>query len=215
MRKLSILLSILALSVCTAHAQLEDINPDYLKTLQGRTGKIVDQLGIEDTAKAARVQKIIIIQYYELSKIHDVRDADLEKAGDLEGEEREMAKEKVITEAEAKLYKRHAAYIAALSSELTQDQIEVVKDGMTYGVVQRTYSTYLNLLPDITEEQKRYIYTCLIEAREFAMDAGSSKAKHGWFGKYKGRINNYLSAQGIDMKKAEEDFKKREAKKNK
>lgn len=213
MKKISILLSILAISFTALNAQLEDINPDYLKTLQGRAGKIVEQLELNDNDKAERVQEIIIIQYYELSKIHDARDADLEKAGDLEGEERELAKENVKTEADAKLYKRHAAYIAALSSELTQDQIEVVKDGMTYGVVQRTYSTYLNLLPDITDEQKRFIYTCLIEAREFAMDAGSSKAKHAWFGKYKGRINNYLSAQGIDMKKAEEDFKKREAEK--
>ena len=37
--------------------------------------------------------------------------------------------------------------------------------------------------------------------------------KHGWFGKYKGRINNYLSKAGYDMKKAERDMfaRKKEA----
>jgi hypothetical protein len=33
------------------------------------------------------------------------------------------------------------------------------------------------------------------------MDAESSEKKHAWFGKYKGKINNYLSAEGYDMKK--------------
>ena len=42
------------------------------------------------------------------------------------------------------------------------------------------------------------------------MDAGSSDEKHGWFGKYKGRINNRLSADGIDLKKAERDLADRE-----
>jgi len=41
------------------------------------------------------------------------------------------------------------------------------------------------------------------------MDAGSSEKKHQWFGKYKGRINNYLAAAGINMKQAEQDWKKR------
>jgi hypothetical protein len=75
---------------------------------------------------------------------------------------------------------------------------------MTYGVVKITYERYLNLLPDLTDEQKRYIYRNLVEAREFAMDAGSSKEKHAWFNKYKGRINNYLSAEGYNLKEAEQ-----------
>lgn len=39
------------------------------------------------------------------------------------------------------------------------------------------------------------------------MDAGSSDEKHTMFGKYKGRINNYLSAEGFDVKQAERDLK--------
>ena len=51
--------------------------------------------------------------------------------------------------------------------------------------------------------------TWLVEAREHAMDAESSEKKHGWFGKYKGRINNYLSAAGYDLKKEGEEWEKR------
>jgi hypothetical protein len=42
------------------------------------------------------------------------------------------------------------------------------------------------------------------------MDAGSSEEKHGWFRKYKGRINNELSAAGYDLKLAEEEWRRRE-----
>ena len=61
-------------------------------------------------------------------------------------------------------------------------------------------------------EQQRTIRAWLLEAREHAMDAGSSDEKHAMFGKYKGRINNYLSAEGYDAKKAERELKDRKAK---
>jgi len=44
---------------------------------------------------------------------------------------------------------------------------------------------------------------------EKAMDAESADKKHAVFGKYKGRINNYLSAAGIDMKKEEAAWQQR------
>ena len=98
----------------------------------------------------------------------------------------------------------HTQYLLKLSALLTPAQVDQIKDGMTYGVVQVTYNSYLDMLPQLTEEQKATLMAYLVEAREIAMDAGSSKEKHGWFGKYKGRINNYLSAQGYDLKGASE-----------
>ena len=65
------------------------------------------------------------------------------------------------------------------------------------------------MIPSLTEGQKKYIMDCLIEAREHAMDAGSSDKKHWWFGKYKGRINNYLSAEGYDIQKERKEWEKR------
>ncbi len=207
-------ISIICLTISlatTLSAQLENIDQEYLNTLKNRTAKIVDAIELTDSAKWYRVQEIIIIQYYELSKIHDLNKAKLEEAKKLEGDAKEQAKNKAQLETDASLYKLHAEYLAKLSSEITQDQVEKVKDGMTYGVVERTYNGYLELLPNLTDEQKRFIYKNLVEAREFAMDAGTSDAKHAWFGKYKGRINNYLSAAGIDMKKAEEDIKAKQS----
>ena len=53
----------------------------------------------------------------------------------------------------------------------------------------------LDMIPTLKEEEKAQIYAWLVEAREYAMDAESSKKKHEAFGKYKGRINNYKSSR--------------------
>jgi len=65
------------------------------------------------------------------------------------------------------------------------------------------------MIPTLKETEKKQILTWLIEAREHAMDAESSDKKHAWFGKYKGRINNYLSAAGYDLKKEGNDWEKK------
>ena len=112
----------------------------------------------------------------------------------------------------------HNAFLTALSHELSQEQVTKVKDGMTYNVLKVTYTAYSDMIPSLTKEQKDQIMTWLVEAREQAMDAENSEKKHAWFGKYKGRINNYLSAEGYDLKKEREGWqqriKEREEKKN-
>ena len=79
-----------------------------------------------------------------------------------------------------------------------------MKDGMTFGVVKVTYDSYLDMIPTLKEDEKTQILAWLVEARELAMDAESSKKKHETFGKYEGRINNYLAARGYDLQ-AERD----------
>lgn len=65
------------------------------------------------------------------------------------------------------------------------------------------------MIPSLTDEEKAQILAWLEEARELAVDAESSNKKHGVFGKYKGRINNYLSKRGYDLKAEREGWYKR------
>lgn len=169
-----------------------------------RAEKIAAALGLTDPAQATRVRDLIAGQYRDLSLVHDTRDAATKEASG-NGAAVQIAKDT----ATARMADLHYAYLAALSVELDPDQVEKVKDGMTYGVVPLTFRVYQEMLPDLSTEQKRKLLAWLREAREHAMDAGSSDEKHGWFGKYKGRINNYLSTAGIDMKKAEHDMMER------
>jgi hypothetical protein len=65
------------------------------------------------------------------------------------------------------------------------------------------------MIPSLKEEEKAQILLWLKEARELAVDAESSKKKHEVFGKYKGRINNYLAKRGYDLTKEREEWYKR------
>lgn len=188
----------------------EDPDPAYTRVIRERARKIVDTLGIEDAAKAAQVEDLIADQYRSLSMLHDTRDARikaLQSQADAGPEAVKLATRALEDMTQSLLDQLHTRYLLKLSALLTPAQIDQVKDGMTYGVVQVTYNSYLEMLPNLTDAQKATIMAYLVEAREIAMDAASSKDKHGWFGKYKGRINNYLSAQGYDLKKASQERK--------
>jgi Spy/CpxP family protein refolding chaperone len=184
-----------------------------MRTINERAQKIVDTLDIDDAAKATRVRDLIAAQYRGLRDVHDVRDAKLDQVKQSPGGDRTVAEawsRVARDEANQKLNDLHRRFVARLAVELSPEQVEKVKDGLTYGVVQVTYDRYLELLPELSDEQKREILANLLEAREHAMDGGSSEEKHAVFGKYKGRINNYLSKQGFDLKAAEKELAERE-----
>ncbi len=182
----------------------------YTRTITQRADKIVATLGLNDLDKVARVRDVIVQQYRDLSRIHDARDAQVKAANERSGADKAAVAAEVQSiqeRARTRLAILHPIYLGRLSKELTPEQVESVKDGMTYGVVQVTYYAYLRMLPDLTDAQKGQIKAWLVEARELAMDEGTSDEKHKVFGKYKGRINNYLSAAGYDLKQAEESLK--------
>jgi hypothetical protein len=183
----------------------------YQRVIHERAAKIVAPLAITDAAKAGRVVEVVAKQYMQLSAIQEERDAAV-KAAKASGDEKTAidSRVKAITEqAEAHISVLHTQYLAGLAAELTPAQVDAIKNGMTYNVLPITYTAYQDMLPGLTEAQKTQILAWLTEAREHAMDAESSKKKHEWFGKYKGRINNYLSAAGVDMKKAGEEWQVR------
>jgi Spy/CpxP family protein refolding chaperone len=206
---------LLCFAVVSARAQdakrIEDPEKAYTQAITERADKNVATLGITDAAKANRVRDLIVQQYRDLRAIHDPRDVRIKAAKDKAKENKEAADAEIKAaqdEAKVKLDKLHVAYLAKLSAELTPEQVDKVKDGMTYGVLQVTYDAYLKMYPDLKDDQKAQIKAWLVEAREIAMDGSTSNEKHAVFGKYKGRINNYLSKAGYDAKKAEENLKK-------
>ncbi len=163
-----------------------DVEAAYTKSINDRAAKIVAALDIADEAKAARVTQTIADQYRALRDIHDQKDG-----------------------IDEKLKARHDVYLASLAADLDASQVEKVKDGMTYNVVNITYKGYQDMLPTLTEPQKEYILDTLKEARELAMDQGTSDAKHKVFGKYKGRITNFLAKEGYDLKAASKEWAER------
>ncbi len=171
---------------------------DYVQTIISRAMKATDQLGITWTPMGRNVLHIICNKYFKLNDIYNERDS-------LRNVNRQLAD----AQADAKLYRQHFAFDADLSIYLTPQQIETVKDVMTFNVVKVTYDAQCDMIPTLTDEEKEQILAWLKEARELAIDAESSRKKHEVFGRYKGRINNYLSRRGYDLNREREQWYER------
>lgn len=185
---------------------------EYLDVVTKRADKIVVTLNVIKARKQAKVRSAITNQYVALNDIYTLRDA---RRAEAKTEAKASGKDAGTTLrvadslAQKSLDSLHPIYLSKLSKLLNDKQVAQVKDGMTYSVLPNTYKAYQEMLPGLSEVQKAQILAWLTEAREHAIDAESSEKKHGWFGKYKGKINNYLSAAGIDMKQAGIDWQNR------
>ncbi|MBP3787554.1 MAG: DUF3826 domain-containing protein [Prevotella sp.] len=194
---LVILVGLVTLVSLDAVAQValktEGQDSQYVETIKGRAQKIVNTLGLNDAQVAENVRNIIANRYFLLNDIHSKYDKTQQDA------------------LQADLYKHHFELASALAQYLTEEQIEAVKDGMTFGRLKRDYQATQDMIPSLSEYEKKQVLIWLKEAREYAMDAADSKGKHFWFDKYRGRTNNWLSARGYDLKKERDNWMKRTA----
>lgn len=199
----------------TLHASAQEKVPAadkeaaYTKAIEQRTQDILAAIDVKDLGKAANVHDAIVAHYRALRDWHDAHDAELKKLNKRlnppDTADAQKAREE-ISATKGSLKTLHDGFLARLSSQLTPEQVERVKDKLTYDVVHVTYNAYCEMLPQLTEVQKGQIMDMLKEAREEAMDGGSSEEKHAVFGRYKGRINNYLTKEGYDIKQASKDL---------
>ena len=201
MRKV-LYVAILSLFTLTANAQQVVLNDEgrdsaYVENIKGRAQKIVDGLQLTDSEQARAVRNIIANRYFLLNDIHAKYDKSQQDA------------------LQAELYRHHFELASALALYLSDEQIDAVKDGMTFGRLKRDYQATQDMIPSLSDFEKRQVLIWLKEAREYAMDAADSKGKHFWFDKYRGRTNNWLSSRGYDLKKERDNWMKRieEAKK--
>ncbi|HEY2880871.1 MAG TPA: DUF3826 domain-containing protein [Pirellulales bacterium] len=190
----------------------------YTQAIEKRTQDILVLLEIKDPTKLAKVHDAIIGQYRALNDWQTAHEAKLKelkahppkaestdttadgKPADAKKAAAKAAEDQTKTDMEARAA-LHKEYLAKLEAELTPEQIEKVKDKMTYNKVEVTYKAYCELTPNMTDADKAQVLSLLKDARELAMDGVNSKEKDDIFGKYKGKINNYLASQGKSVGK--------------
>lgn len=209
---LTIFVTLITLSATNAQTiklNSDGRDKDYVNTILERSKKVTNALNITGTEKGTQVLNIVANRYFELNDIYEERDSLKKAASSLTGDSKKQAQAFAESQKDSKLYRSHFAFDANLSLFLDEAGIETVKDVMTYNVVKVTYDAQCDMIPTLKEEEKVQILAWLKEAREFAIDAESSRKKHEAFGKYKGRINNYLSKRGYDLTKEREEWAKR------
>jgi hypothetical protein len=188
----------------TPAATPADMEAYYTSLIEKRTGEILAPLAINDSAKSNRVFEIITRQY----RIMRARDVLIDARLEAEGKDDTYANRAAILEAESKPL--HEYFFAQLSKLLTPEQVEKVKDKMTYNKVKVTYDAYNNIIPGLTEADKAKIMELLKEAREKAVDGGSASEKSAIFQVYKNQINDYLNAHGHDVAKAYKEWQNKQ-----
>jgi hypothetical protein len=188
----------LALALAVNILAPADSEAAYTQAINKRADDIVALLNISDPADSSAIHQILVNQYRALRDWHDANDARLKSA--------DKSDAAAIRES---LRAIHDQFLAALGSKLSAQQIETVKDKMTYGKVKVTYDAYVEIVPTLSSQQKQKILQWLTEAREEAMDAGSAEEKSAVFNRYKGKINNFLSSEGIDMKQQTREWSQR------
>jgi Protein of unknown function (DUF3826) len=211
-------LLLITLFILSAGSLFSQEGPDaYIKTITDRSVKIVNSLSIKDSVVYNKVVAQLVAQYSGLNKIQEENKALMIaiKQSTATTDTSAVLLKNAEEKKSADLKALHQSFISGLRQWLNTEQVDLVKDGMTYRVFPITFAAYQDMIPTLTEAQKTKIYEWLKEAREIAMDAESSDKKHAVFGKYKGRINNYLSAEGYDLKKATEEWQQRIKERNK
>jgi len=172
----------------------------YATAIENRTVDILKALNLDDPAKSNAVHDVIVAQYHDLR----VRDAAIDTRLKVDGKEVNYANRAPLLAAQSQPL--HDQFLAKLAASLTPEQVEQVKDLMTYHKVKVTYDAYCAIVPGLTDAEKAKILELLKAAREEAMDGGSAPEKSAIFQKYKDQINSYLDAQGHDTAKAFKDW---------
>jgi hypothetical protein len=182
----------------TPPASAADKEAAYTVMIEKRTAEILAALALDNPAKVATIHDMVTNQYRALRSRDEAIDAKL-KAMDKETAGKAATRDNLFQSLSKPL---HQQFIAKLSENLTPEQVELVKDRMTYGKVKFTYDGYCQIVPGLTDTDKAKVMEMLKQAREEAIDGGSAKEKTDIFQKHKDKINAYLKAQGHDVDKA-------------
>ena len=147
---IGITLCLLMLATAATAVELDSKNrdPKYVENIVGRSQKIIDKLKLKDTVVSRNVLNIVANKYFMLNDIYAKRDTAINqiKRSTLVGDARNAAITAAQNEKEAALYRSHFAFAADLSLFINDKQIEVIKDGMTFGVVKVTYDATLDMI---------------------------------------------------------------------
>ena len=168
----------------------------YAKSIEIRVENILKAVDLSDETKSNAVHDLLVAQYHALR----VRDAAIDTQLKVDG--KEISYENRAAQLAAQSKPLHDKFFTSLADNLTPDQVDKVKDLMTYNKVKVTYDAYCQIIPNLSDAEKAKIMDLLKAAREEAVDGGNAPEKNSIFQKYKDQINSYLDANGHETAKA-------------
>lgn len=174
------------------------------KRIDGKVGKLIEPLKLADAAKAGRVRNVIGEWLAVMVQWHGQHDAEI---GDLWAQwdkaravvpKDEFPAEVIahkIDDTYGSLKPAYQEFLARLAAELNPEQIDAIKERWSRSPgMERTYKAYLEIVPDLTEEQKKVIHDRMLLAREAAMLTDSDKEVVRIFKVHKVKVEEYVGS---------------------
>lgn len=207
-----ILISSLAL-VCSLVGPLRAVESDAVhnvSALDAATQKHVDSkvahllgaIKIDDADKAGRVRGLVGGWIVTIWNWHKVNDPKLKELWSKWNQARavvpkdEFPAEVIahqIDDVYASLKPAYQTFITQLSAELSPEQVDAIKETWSRSPgMMRTYKAYLEIVPDLNDEQKKVILDRMKLAREDAMLTDADREIVSIFKRHKVKVEAYI-----------------------
>ena len=169
-------------------------------TAEKRAAGVLEGLATDDATKQAKARQILTAFYVKRISWapHDERlkdlDRQLAKALQAKDEAQVYTIRAERSALRGELARMRESLLAELGGVLTPEQIQTVKDRMTYGRAKILYDDYI-AKHTLTDRQKAIVAQALTDARDQAMMAAGAGDKHRIFTQTAAELDNYLDAQ--------------------
>ena len=181
-----------------------DLPEDIKRNVENKGRDLARRLRLDDDAKTTRVATLLAEHYGRVWAWHQKVDEKLNAAWSAwddardtsKGEKDELKALTIMVEQIDPIYAEFAPQIQGLlkqlRKQLTAEQLVALLDRITRSPgVDRTYNAYLEMVPEMKDEEKKIIRARLEQAREDSLAAWSDKRIVKIFKKYK--IRNEFS----------------------
>lgn len=179
------------------------IPTEHVKS-KGRLARLIDPMGLTDEAKLQRVQGMASTWLTALEDWHKQHDSELASLWSQWAKARavvpkddfpgEVVAHK-IEDVYSSLKPAYEAFIKQLEAEVTSEQINAIKEKWSFSPgMERTYNAYLEIAPDLTDEQKKVIRDRMYMAREASMLSTSDKEIVNIFKTHKAKVEEYIGS---------------------
>lgn len=199
-RPLLVTLVLACLPLVSTSAATTD--PAMQKRAEGKAGRLVDALRLEDAAQAGRAKAVLGDWLLTLWSWHEQHDPQLKELWTKWNQARavvpkdEFPAEVIAHEIDgvyASLRPARDAFIAKFAAELTPEQLDTFKENWSRSPGRnRTYRAFLEIVPDLSEEQKKVIFDRLDRAREDALLTDADKEIVNIYKRHKVKAEAYV-----------------------
>ncbi len=174
------------------------------KAIESKVERVLSAVNVEEPEKKERARAILREWLVALRAWHQQNDPQLKTLWSAWSRARAVVpKDEFPAEVEAvkieALYETlkptYFAFLERLATELTPEQIDAIKERWSRAPgMQRTYNAYLQIVPDLTDEQKKVIYDRLVLAREAAMLTDADGEIVNLFKRHKVKVEAYIGS---------------------